>query len=189
MAAEPSRTQEAAARLIRSWLHTLALALAVIVALAPISTTQAGLSGAIFTTNADSTFVNANVYENAADVYLNGGPGVNQSCTAASLPDGDYLFQVTDPLGQDPLSLDSIDARRLTVLGGIITASTHHTGGPGRCGGVTVQLCPFKATTNEGDEYKVWVTPVIGFNSAFSRSASKTDNFKVTGSDFTCSSD
>ena len=34
----------------------------------------AGLSGAIFTTRDTGEFVNANVYDSADDVYLNGGP-------------------------------------------------------------------------------------------------------------------
>ncbi len=71
-----------------SWLYVLAIALAVVVVLAPASIAQAGPSGAIFTTNADGTFVNGNVYDAATDVYLNGGPRPNAPCTAAGLPDG-----------------------------------------------------------------------------------------------------
>jgi len=63
-------------------------------------------SGAIFTTDTNGTFVNANVYDDPTDVYLNGGPRANAPCTAAGLPDGDYYFQVTDPSGTVLLSAD-----------------------------------------------------------------------------------
>jgi hypothetical protein len=67
-------------------------------ALALASRDQAGFPGVIFTADATGVFVNANVYDNAADVYLNGEPGVNTSCTAASLPDG-VLLPGDRPLG------------------------------------------------------------------------------------------
>ena len=147
----------------------------------------AGPSGAIFTTDENSNFVNANVYEHPEDVYLNGGPRANAPCTAAGLPDDDYYFQVTDPSGQDVLSSGPVTERQVRVAGGVITENlgTHHTG-LGKCPkSITVQLCPFIPTTNEGDEYKVWMTSVSAYQAkgGFSRNASKTDNFKVTGTD------
>ena len=66
------------------------------------------VSGAIFTTDQNSNFVNGNVYDSMDDVYLNGGPRPNAPCTAAGLPAGDYFFQVTDPSGSQLLSSDSI---------------------------------------------------------------------------------
>jgi hypothetical protein len=71
-----------------SWLHALTLALAVVVARALGSMAQAGLSGAIFTTDETGSFVNGNVYDSKDDVYLNGGPQPKAPCTAAGLPDG-----------------------------------------------------------------------------------------------------
>ena len=50
------------------------------------------VSGAIFTTDANSNYVDANVYDSSEDVYLNGGPRPNAPCTAAGLPDRDYYF-------------------------------------------------------------------------------------------------
>ena len=146
---------------------------------------MAGPSGAIFTTDRTASFVNGNVYEDPTDVYLNGGPHANAPCTAAGLPDDDYYFQVTDPSGQEVLSSDGIAARRVAVTGGVITANLGtHAVGPGKClGSLTVQLCPFNPTGNQGEEYKVWMTPVWAYEAkgGFSRNESKTDNFKVTG--------
>ena len=62
------------------------------------------LPGAIFTTMPDGSRVNANIYTNAYDVYLDGGPGPNAPPGAAGLPEGDYYFQVTDPSGKKLLS-------------------------------------------------------------------------------------
>jgi hypothetical protein len=147
----------------------------------------AGMSGAIFTTKVGGNFVNANVYDNAADVYLNGGPAANKSCSAAGLPDGDYIFQVTDPSGKVLLSDPSDAAERVfSVAGGVISDDSEtyvgaHERGPGRCYGVTVQLWPFDLTLpTPGGEYKVWVTPLDIYDSfGFIPSYSKTDNFKV----------
>lgn len=174
-------------------------------ALLAISTlAQAAPSGAIFTTLADGSRVNANIFSAKCDglgVYLDGGPGPNAPQTAAGLPDGDYFYQVTDPSGKVLLSTDAQRYRRFTVVSGLITsrvspaaAGDHQTGLDVDHGAVTIELCPFLDTPNNGGEYKVWVTPVgdfagnpdivdngynPGFFHGFIPAASKTDNFKV----------
>src|SRR5258708_30119731 len=70
-----------------------------------------GLRGAIFTTLADGSAVNANQYDSTCAVYLDGGPGPNAPASAAGLPDGDYYFQVTNPDGQQLLSTDAVSNR------------------------------------------------------------------------------
>jgi Thrombospondin type 3 repeat len=147
------------------------------------------LTGAIFTTDENSTFVNGNVYDDQEDVYLNGGPRPNAPCTAAGLPDGDYYFQVTDPSGKMLLSTDDVTARQVHVLGGVIApvVGAAHQYGTGKCpGSVTVQLSPYSLTPNDGGEYKVWMTRVIDYDKTqtlgsfgFIPSKTKTDNFKV----------
>jgi hypothetical protein len=168
---------------------------------------SAPVTGAIFTTDQNSTFVNGNVYDTATDVYLNGGPRPNAPCTAAGLPNGDYYFQVTDPSGKVLLSYEFVDGanhpivditqRKVNVTGGLMKSysGTRYTG-TGKCpGAITVELFPYLRTPNPGGEYKVWMTPVgdyacsvpfksnqndctIGFF-GFIPSKSKTDNFKV----------
>ena len=149
------------------------------------------VSGAIFTTDQNSSYVNGNVYDSMEEVYLNGGPRPNAPCTAAGLPSGDYYFQVTDPSGSQLLSSDAIEYRRTTVSGGLFVNTEFHNFGIGKCGDVnplniTVQLAPFNPTPNPGGEYKVWVTKVSDFDATmtkgsfgFIQSKSKTDNFKV----------
>jgi cysteine-rich repeat protein len=150
---------------------------------------------AIFTTTADGTAVDANIYGAKGDVYLDGGPGRNAPAHAAALDPGDYYFQVTDPSGKVLLSTDDIACRTFTVGdGGFITrvgggACAHATGVDndyGADGAITVQLAPFADTPNDGGEYKVWVIAVDRYD-VDSKSAafgfvhrySKTDNFKV----------
>jgi len=145
------------------------------------------LSGAIFTTLADGSRVNANIYADKDDVYLDGGPGNGSPSQAAALPAGDYYFQVTDPSGKILLSLDSIDNRRLTIDDdGLIAAVFDHvTGNDVDHGALTVQLMPYADTPNPGGEYKVWLTPVADYGDpsshfhGFYPSRSKTDNYKV----------
>jgi hypothetical protein len=173
--------------------------------LAAATAALAGPSGAIFTTNELGSWVNGNVYPSKEAVYLNGGPRVNQNCTAAGLPDGHYYFQVTDPSGKVLLSADLLAERRILVSMGVITAylgTTHAIGFPPaeRCGGVTVSLVGLADppgslldTPNPGGEYKVWLTPVpekdytcdplVVCAGRFQPSDSKTDNFKVQPAD------
>ncbi len=182
----------------------MARSLASLLLIAASTMATAAPSGAIFTTLSDGSRVNANIFSAKCDglgVYLDGGPGPNAPETAAGLPDGDYYYQVTDPSGKTLLSTDAQSYRRFTVVGGLITARVapaaagdHQTGLDVDHGAVTIELCPFLDTPNNGGEYKVWVTPVgdfagnaalvdngynPGYFHGFIPAASKTDNFKV----------
>ena len=123
------------------------------------------VSGAIFTTVADGSEVNFNIYASKTDVYLDGGPGPGAPQAAAGLPDGTYVFQVTDPSGKTLLSTDPAQCRQFTVTAGIITSTNpspagcaHLTGLDIDHGATTVQLMPYNDTPNAGGEYKVWAT-------------------------------
>src|SRR5215831_15917010 len=127
-------------------------------------------SGAIFTTVADGSEVNFNIYPSKDAVYLDGGPGPGAPQTAAGLDDGVYVFQVTDPSGKTLLSTDPVQCRQFTVEGGIITNVTpspagcaHVTGTDIDHGATTIQLLPYNDTPNPGGEYKVWVTMVSDY--------------------------
>jgi hypothetical protein len=155
------------------------------------------VTGAIFTTNADSTFVNGNVYDYPEEVYLNGGPRPNAPCTAAGLPEGDYYFQVTDPSGSMLLSTDDISHRAVHVKNGLMDVhyGDYHVTGDGKCitfdaNNITVRLFPFSRTPNPGGEYKVWMTKISDYDPTSTKGSygfipnkSKTDNFKVVDFD------
>jgi hypothetical protein len=165
-------------------------------------------SGAIFTTLADGSEVNFNIYDAKEDVYLDGGPGPGAPQGAAGLDDGTYVFQVTDPSGKILLSTDPARCRQFTVADGVIsgvvaTGCEHVTGTDVDHDATTVQLMPYLDTPNSGGEYKVWVTRVEDFlagcaelgvsngldvvncgsqggnKHGFVGGHSKTDNFKV----------
>src|SRR5438477_8955998 len=120
------------------------LALAIVLMAAMIVTVMARApSGAIFTTLADGSEVNYNIYAAKTDVYLDGGPGPGAPQTAAGLDDGTYVFQVTDPSGKTLLSTDKAINRQFTVANGIITGVVppgHVTGVDIDHGAKTVQL-------------------------------------------------
>ncbi len=184
-------------------------ALALIALLALGLPAQAQLKGAIFTTNATGSEVNANIYPAKTAVYLDGGPGNQAPQGAAALPDGTYVFQVTDPSGKTLLSTDIANCRQFTIAAGIITGVVnvggcqHLTGNDADHNAITVQLMPYLDTPNNGGEYKAWVTPVANYlegcsalgvpnglsvvdcgqtggdDHGFIPAHSKTDNFKV----------
>jgi hypothetical protein len=193
----------------RAWLQQ-GIAICTVLA-ASASVAAPPLPGAIFTTLANGAQVNANIFSAKCDalgVYLDGGPGMNAPQGAAGLPDGDYFFQVTDPSGKTLLSTDPQRYRRFSVVSGLIAsrvtplaAGDHETGVDVDHGAVTVELCPFLDTPNNGGEYKVWVTPVAdfagnpdivdngynpGYFHGFLPAASKTDNFKVKARKSVC---
>ncbi len=161
------------------------------------------LPGAIFTTVADGSRVNANLYAAKEDVYLDGGPGPNAPASAAALPAGDYYFQVTDPSGKVLLSQDAVEKRRFTVsAAGVITSAYDHVtgvdGDHAALGAKTVRLMPYADTPNNGGVYKVWVTPIAQFVGnvtkidnptgyhGFIPSWSKMDTYKVRRKTTTC---
>ncbi|HKW37969.1 MAG TPA: hypothetical protein VJO54_09200 [Burkholderiales bacterium] len=129
---------------------------------------RAAPSGAIFTTVADGTEVNANIYADKGDVYLDGGPGPGAPQAAAGLDDGTYVFQVTEPSGKTLLSQDPAKCRQIVVSGGIITSLVitgcqHVAGLDVDHNALTVQLMPYADTPNPGGEYKAWVVQVADF--------------------------
>lgn len=177
-------------------------------AVAPPMAAAHAPSGAIFTTLADGSEVNFNIYDAKEDVYLDGGPGIGAPQTAAGLDDGTYVFQVTDPSGKTLLSSDLARCRQFTVVDGVIngvvaTGCEHAVGVDVDHDAVTVQLFPFDDTPNPGGEYKAWVVTVEDFLAScaalgvpngldvvdcglradnkhgFEGRHSKTDNFKV----------
>jgi len=188
-----------------------AVALGIVLLFGLSAPAQAQLSGAIFTTVANGSEVNFNIYPSKDAVYLDGGPPPGAPQTAAGLPDGTYVFQVTDPSGKTLLSTDIANCRRFTVANGIITGVVaaggceHLTGIDIDHNAVTVQLMPYLDTPNNGGEYKAWATPVANYLQGcatlgeasglsvvdcgitggdfhgFIPSHSKTDNFKVKG--------
>ena len=126
-------------------------------------------SGAIFTTVADGSEINFNIYPSKDAVYLDGGPGPGAPQHAAGLDDGTYVFQVTDPSGRTLLSTDPAQCRQFIVSGGIITSvapsgeCAHVTGVDVDHGAITVQLMPYDDTPNPGGVYKAWVVEVGDF--------------------------
>lgn len=143
------------------------------------------VTGAIWTSDPNGERVNGNLYTNAKQVYLTGGPHKEG---AAGLADGIYYFQVTDPSGKTLLSTDSLSERRFEVKYGYVYSideGTHKWNDDTTRGyGIVVQLWPFSYTPNTGGVYKVWVTKVEHYTSGqgcfgFISALSKTDNFKV----------
>lgn len=162
------------------------LLLAVLVLASVAASPAYALTGAIWTTNSTGEQVNQNIYDSKEDVYLNGGPAPS----GAQLPEGDYFFQVTDPSGSTLLSSDDITDRQFRVnAAGVIDSAVNHPTSPkinepAGSNAVVVQLVPYLDTTNDGGEYKVWVTrqqdydPTRG-SFGFVPSECKTDNFKI----------
>ena len=133
---------------------------------------SAQVSGAIFTTTSidggvTCTGVDLNIYGDRQDVYLDGGP--RHLGAGTGLPPGNYYVKVTEPDG--------------TLLGYSTTASVVVSGGEfATCyqlWSILVKnsdgLQGYDLTTNNGGEYKVWISQ----DPNFANSASKTDNFKV----------
>jgi hypothetical protein len=153
-----------------------------------LTVAQGNFSGAIYTSKADGTLVNQNIYPSKDAVYLNGGP---QNLNGSGLPTGTYYFQVTSPSGI-LLSTDLAECRQV-----LVNVAGYIAGGTGPCphangtthpltGAIPVQLMPYNDTPNNGGEYKAWLIKKNaaqvgndGITIKFKNSDSKTDNFKV----------
>src|SRR4051812_2307287 len=143
------------------------LAMAVFVAgVASVVLRASAPSGAIFTTVANGSEVNYNIYAAKDKVYLDGGPGPGAPQTAAGLDDGTYVFQVTDPSGKVLLSTDPAACRQVVVQDGVFVSvapsgsCAHHTehDSDHYPPAITVQLLDYLDTPNPGGVYKAWVT-------------------------------
>jgi hypothetical protein len=155
---------------------------------------QSAFAAAIWTSLSDGSEVNFNIYAAKEDVYLNGGPGKGAGTNAPGLPDGDYIFMVTDPSGRTLLSSDAAECRQVHVTDGVfsnvIPSACQHATGSAPVG-TPVQLWPYADTPNNGGVYKAWLTPSAEYLCSdlaadcdlgifgFVPSHSKTDNFKV----------
>src|SRR6185503_2790384 len=130
-------------------------------------------AGAIFTTDAGCGGVNINSFPNKDAVYLNGGPQGG----GPGLPAGNYYVRVTEPdgtplgssidgpAGDQPVHVNALGSFDFCYqLSQIVTPVPG--GGPG-----------YNDTTNNGNEYKVWVCTDENFSQC------KTDNFKVSHQD------
>lgn len=160
--------------LTQTWRHIAKVVMLVAVgAILCAGTTAKGapLPGAIFTTDSNCLGANINIFESKDEVYLDGGP---KHPGAASLPDGSYYVQVTDPSGSVLLgtSVGSGNPMPFVVVSGeplgcyqlsaILIKGSDATPG-------------YDDTPNPGGEYKVWVSTVATFDN----DSTKTDNFKV----------
>jgi hypothetical protein len=166
--ANPKNSRSHKSRIFNSRITFIALAAFALLTLAATSAFMAGISGAIFTTDAACTGTDLNIYDDKADVYIDGGPA---HPGAAGLPDGDYCVQVTSPDG--------------TVLGMSAPGAVHVTDGSfDTCYNLSTILntassgftvAGYDDTDNPGGEYKVWVST----DCDFLPDNTKTDNFKV----------
>ena len=195
---------------MRRSIHVIVVMCLVVGAMAALpNPASAHLQGAVWTTAADGAKVNANLYDQKcpplADPcvtpplvpFLSGGP--NFASPTRWVPDGAYYFQVTDPSGKVLLSNDNIEARRFEVatdgtgkkyviypLGG--NPAPHIVCNDFINGNLTIALCPFDDTPNNGGVHKLWITRVDDYNLSdpharfgFIPAYCKTDNFKVKG--------
>lgn len=151
-------------------------------------------NGAAFTTNSTGASVNQNIFQLAADVYINGGPN---NANASGLPPNEiFYFEVTDPSGRVLLSSDAVICRQVQtdangrIFGAYAGDGCSHTVGTvdASNGSLPVRLWPFNRTPNAGNEYKVILVrkdaPGVsvesdGYHLDYPRSATKSDNFKV----------
>lgn len=166
----------------------LGVALAACAVTAPSA--LAGGSGAVFTTDAQGLTVNENLFGSALEVHLNGGPPCNASRRSAALPDGWYVFRVTDPSGAvDMTAAEPLAERRFRVAARAVVETADPVDHPivaTACGAV-LRVGPF-ATTSATGVYKLWVAPdgatarrarAKDRGGVFNPCRSKTDNFRL----------
>ncbi|MGE5283147.1 MAG: hypothetical protein ACM3N0_12675 [Chloroflexota bacterium] len=153
----------------------LALALACLVG-GVVAFAAQPISGAIFTTDEACEGTDLNIYSSKDAVYLDGGPAKEG---AAGLPDGSYYVQVTEPDGTLlGTSVGTENETPVHVTGGEfdscyqLSAILHKASD---AGSPPFPIDGYDTTSNEGGEYKVWVSP----NGEFPNDETKTDNFKV----------
>jgi hypothetical protein len=186
------------------------LAAVVFAASALATVASAGpLQGAIFTTNINGDRVNQNLFPPTQDPCLSGGPKSN----SPPLPDGVYVFMVTNSSGSVLLSTDKGSCRTFRMQDHMIVeyypcgyqnkkgvwVDCSHVTGIDVNGGITIDLKPFNPPP-KNEVHKAWVTPIEHYQGSldvvdpgfvaghnvhgFDPSWSKTDVFKYQGKPF-----
>ena len=145
----------------------IALAVLVVVSVAPTRSAEAVVSGGIHTTDVECNGVDLNLYNSKLDVYLEGGPG---KVGASAITAGDYGVRVTAPGGT--ILGTNADGELVTVeadgvfpcfrLWDLVKKESDSTQG-------------YDDTTNNGGVYKV----AICLDAEFDTSDCKYDAFKV----------
>jgi hypothetical protein len=154
-----------------------ALSVMVLLVMVPTALMAPPMTGAIFTTDSNCDGTDLNIYDSRAAVYLDGGPA---HPGAASLPDGNYYVQVTNPSGTVlGSSVGTLNETPYQVVGGEVAclqlwSIVETASGIDGCTADQQGYCP---TDNPGGEYKVWVSQGPNFDN----DESKTDNFKIRG--------
>jgi protocatechuate 3,4-dioxygenase beta subunit len=115
-------------------------------------------AGAIEVVDASGDPVAGNVFTSRDQVFFTGG-AFDAACSIGSLPDGTYVYQVTDASGE---TLLSGSPRTFTVSGGVIVSAdgASSSGSPTSCGSVVVSLVPFDRAPKGIGNYRLWVMPV-----------------------------
>ena len=123
----------------------------------------AAVAGSISVALGDGQPPAAVIFEDKCDAYL----VARGQDSPARLPDGDYLFQVTDVSGETLVSSDEVRFRQFRVADGAIEGvsgqGNHAAGVDSVTGAATVQLCPFAESPDSSGMYQVWVTGVEDF--------------------------
>lgn len=121
--------------------------------------------GAVYITDAHGQVRAFNLFDNAPEVYLAGGPGPGNPCGVPALANGDWYFQITTLANDQLLTTDPIENRRITVQNGVFTSTfgTRATA-PGPCGSILIQLAPFTVLPGTNIQYRVWATPIANYD-------------------------
>ena len=124
-------------------------------------------SGSIGTVASGSPALPQGVFGRKEDVFLAGGPLTSPCFFPAYLPDGKYIFQVTDSTGSSLLSTDVVSERAVTVKGGVIASydgKTHAVDGKTACGSLAVALMPYADAGPQKAAYVAWLTSAADFD-------------------------
>ncbi len=121
------------------------------------------IAGSVSVALHDGQSAEMGIFDDKCDVYLvaDGQDG------SPLLPDGDYVFQVTNDSDEALLSSDEVRFRQFRVADGAIEGvsgqGNHAVGIDSLSGAAIVQLCPFADATDSSGIYDVWVTRVEDF--------------------------
>lgn len=118
---------------------------------------------AVFVSLWDGSAPEGDGFANRCDAYIT----TAHTEMAHPLPDGDYVFQVTDMSGNMVLSTDEVGRRQVRIVGGVLQGVSgegrHGMGGDSLGGATTVQICPFDESPDASEMYQLWLTSVESF--------------------------